>query len=83
MNALNNSHLNMLSNTHTRTGDIGESVPGDVSCLAIEVQVEQSALPVAVAELVRDVPAERPKLLPLLHTHKSPFFSQTLGYMHK
>jgi len=48
------------------TGDVDEGVPGDGAVFAVEVEVEQSALPVAVVELVADVPAQRTKLLPLL-----------------
>lgn len=48
------------------TGDVDEGVPGDGAVLAVEVEVEQSALPVAVVELVADVPAEGPELLTLL-----------------
>ena len=52
------------------TGDVGESVPGYGGVLAVELKVEQGTLPVAVAELVADVPAQRPELLPLLrHTN--------------
>lgn len=48
------------------TGDVDEGVPGDGAVLAVEVEVEQSALPVAVVKLVADVPAKRSELLPLL-----------------
>lgn len=48
------------------TGDVDEGVPGDGAVLAVEVEVEQSALPVAVVELVADVPAKRSELLALL-----------------
>lgn len=34
--------------------------------MTVEVEVQQGALPVTVIELIADVPAKGPKLLPLL-----------------
>lgn len=48
------------------TGDVDESIPRDGALFAVEVEVEQSALPVTVVKLIADVPAQRTKLLPLL-----------------
>lgn len=48
------------------TSDVDEGVPGDGAVLAVEVEVEQGTLPVAVVELIADVPAKRSELLPLL-----------------
>lgn len=50
------------------TRDVDEGIPGDGAVLAVEVEVEQSALPVAVVELVADVPAQGSEFLPLLPT---------------
>lgn len=48
------------------TSDVDESVPRDDAVFAVEVEVEQSTLPVTVIKLIADVPALRAKLLPLL-----------------
>lgn len=48
------------------TRDVCKSIPGNNGILAIEVQVEQSTLPVTVTELIGNVPAKRTKLFALL-----------------
>lgn len=48
------------------TSNVDESVPRDDAVFAVEVEVEQSTLPVTVVKLIADVPAQRAKLLPLL-----------------
>lgn len=52
------------------TSDVDESVPRDGAVFAVEVEVEQSTLPITVVKLIADVPAQRTKLLPLLRQNK-------------
>lgn len=60
-----NTYLTPLS-VNFPTSDVDESVPRDGALFAVEVEVEQSTLPVTVIKLIADVPAQRTELLPFL-----------------
>ena len=47
-------------------GDVDESIPGNPVILAKQLQIQQSALTVALVEAIRNVPSQRAKLLALL-----------------
>ena len=63
-------------NARSLTCDVHEGIPGDVSGLAVQVEVGQGALAVALVEIVPDVPTQRTKLLPLLE-RKTRTFKKT------